>query len=244
MILKIHLYLMSGDINIINIKLDKLKKSEKEIIAKLKEYIKYIKSIPGVNQLIYDYEHKNINEYNMNFIKKSNIIKNINDFYFIYEALYKKLNKNNLKLIQKYNALIDGDTVKNFHLKCDNIGPNLSIVKTKENLIFGGFTMKNWSGDKINKKDNLSFVFNFQNKKIHEIKHEQFAIWCGNSSSINFFCGKGLSTLVLTDNCLNHNCNNTCPLADSAFMNFTFDYELNNGKQNFSVSEFEVYEIN
>ena len=182
MILNIQLYLMSGDINIINIKMDKIKKSEKEIIAKLKEYIKYIKSIPGVNQLIYDYEHKN----NINVIKKSNIIKNIKDFYFIYETLCKKLNKIKFNFTQKYNALIDGDSANNFHLKCDNIGPNLSIVKTKENLIFGGFTMNNWSGNRIYKRDNLSFVFNFQNKKIHGIKHDRFAIWCENRCSINF----------------------------------------------------------
>ena len=33
--------------------------NEKEIIDKLKNYIKYIKNIPGVNELIISFENKN-----------------------------------------------------------------------------------------------------------------------------------------------------------------------------------------
>ena len=33
---------------------------------------------------------------------------------------------------------------KDFHKYCDNQGPNLILVKTKKNKIFGGFTPLSW----------------------------------------------------------------------------------------------------
>ena len=123
--------------------------NEKEIIDKLKNYIKYIKSIPGVNELILSFENKSKRALNENvelsFNVKSNIIPNFKDFKFIYDEICKQLNKKEIKFIQRFNALKDGDSSQKFHEKCDNIGPNISIVKTQENLIFGGFTVNNWS---------------------------------------------------------------------------------------------------
>ena len=43
-----------------------------------------------------------------------------------------------------YSATKHGDKAKDFHLKCDYIGPNLIIIKTKNNFIFGGVTSKSW----------------------------------------------------------------------------------------------------
>ena len=40
--------------------------NEKEIIDKLKNYIKYIKSIPGVNELILSFENKSKKDLNEN----------------------------------------------------------------------------------------------------------------------------------------------------------------------------------
>ena len=60
---------------------------------------------------------------------------------------------------------------------------------------------------------------------------------------IDFFNSKGgYSTLYLTDNFFNKD-SITCPIEDSSYINFSKDYELNNGNQNFKVSEFELYEI-
>ena len=238
-ILNINLYLMSGEIQLLKIQLNKTKLTDKEIIIKLKEYIKYIKGIPGVNDLIEFYKNRGKEI----FYPKSNIIKKIEDFNFIYQELCKKLNKKELKFVQKYNVLKDGDSATKFHEKCDNIGPNLSIIKTKENIIFGGFTMNNWSPYINNKKDDLAFVFNLQNKKIYNIKKGDNSIYCSKGLLINFHNGNGkLSTLVVTDNCLK-NSSNTCCKNDSSYQNFTIDYELNNGNQNFNVSEMEIYEI-
>ena len=238
--LNINLYLMSGEIQLLKIQLNKTKLTDKEIIIKLKEYIKYIKGIPGVNELIEFYKNRGKEI----FYPKSNIIKKIEDFNFIYQELCTKLNKKELKFVQKFNVLKDGDSATKFHEKCDNIGPNLSIIKTKENIIFGGFTMNNWSGNSINKKDDLSFVFNLQNKKIYNIKKGENSIYCSKSNLINFHNAKGgYSTLYVINNCLSKR-SNTCCKNDSSYQNFTIDYELNNGNQFFNVSEMEIYEIN
>ena len=237
-ILNINLYLMSGEIQLLKIQLNKIKLTDNEIIIKLKKYIKYIKRIPGVNELIEPYDTDEI------FYPKSNIIKKIEDFNFIYQELCQKLYKNELKFVQKFNVLKDGDSATKFHEKCDNIGPNLSIIKTKENIIFGGFTMNNWSGNDIYKKDDLAFVFNLQNKKIYNIKRGENFIYCHKDNLIVFHNCKGnYFTLYVSNNCL-WNPSNTCSNNDSSFQNFTIDYELNNGNQFFYVSEMEIYEIN
>jgi hypothetical protein len=243
MILKLNIYLMSGKIQLINIQLKQKKLEDKIIINKLKEYIRYIKSIPEINEIINNYELDPNKK--LIFLEMSKIIPKLSDFKFIEKELFKNLNKNKIKLILKFSALKDGDTVQKFHNKCDNIGPNLSIVKTKENLIFGGFTMNNWSGNLINKKDDLAFVFNLQNKKIYNIKKGENSVYCHKECLINFFNGKksGYSTLFVINNCLRSN-SNTCCKNDSSYQNFTIDYELNNGNQFFYVSEMEIYEIN
>ena len=247
LIFKIHLYLMSGEIKLLSIKMNLIKLNEKEIIDKLKNYIKYIKSIPGVNELILSFENKSKKDLNKNveisFDIKSNIIPNFKDFKFIYDEICKHLKKKEIKFIQRFNASKDGDSAKKFHEKCDNIGPNISIVKTKDNLIFGGFTVNNWSPQDMVKKDDLAFLFNYQTKKIHNITKGENAIYCFNNVLINFYNNKGgYSTLYLNDNCFNR-CSNTCQIKDSSYTNFIKDYELNNGNLYFKVSEFGLYEI-
>lgn len=239
--LKINLFLMSGNTQSINILMDKIKLNEKEVIYKLKSYIKYIKSIPGVNELIMKFENKQDSK--VIFTEKSKIIPNFEDFKFIYDEICKKLNKTKIKLIQRFNVLKDGDSAKTFHEKCDNIGPNISLVKTKENLIFGGFTVNNWSTQIKNKKDDLAFIFNYQTKKIHNNKKDKNAIHCTNSYLIDFrHSWESCSTLALYDNCLSSFCY-TCSVRDTSYSNFLYDFELNNGKDIFYVSEFELYEI-
>ena len=240
---QIHLYLMSGDIHLLSIKMNTKKLNPNEIIDKLKSYIKYLKSIPGVNELIYSYENQNLNN-QKNFLFESKIIPNVKDFKFIYDEICKQLKKKEIKLIQRFNVLKDGDSAKEFHEKCDSIGPNISIIKTSDNLIFGGFTINNWSTQTKIKKDDSAFLFNFQTKKIHNIKKGENATYCIDSQLINFYNNKNnaYSTLVLVDRCINNKCN-TCQIKDTSYINFTKDYELNNGQLYFQVSEFELYEI-
>ena len=234
--LKINLYLMSGQIQLINIKLDKIRRTEKEINDKLKEYIKYIKSIPGVKELIFSYENSS-----MFFPDKSNIITKIENFKFVYDELCKRMNKNKLTLVQKFNLTKDGSSSQVFHDKCDTIGPNISIIKTNNNLIFGGFTFNNWSYQTPNKKDDSSFIFNLQNKKNYPIMKGLNATYCEKNCLICFYNGTSShGTIYIADKL--GNCH-TSPISASSYQNFSRDFELNNGSEGFSVSEIELYEI-
>ena len=172
--------------------MDKINMTEKQINDKLKEYIKYIKNIPGINDLIVSYENSYIF-----FPEKSNIIIKIEDFKFVYDEFYKKFNKNKLILVQKYNLLKNGKSSKNFHEKCDNIGPNLSIIKTSKNLIFGLFTVNSHSGNGEYKKDDLSFLFNLQNKKIHPIKKGDNTLYCAQGSIMDLIMEKAHMVLYI-----------------------------------------------
>ncbi|KAJ5076867.1 pep-cterm sorting domain-containing protein [Anaeramoeba ignava] len=51
------------------------------------------------------------------------------------------------KMKRGFSAKRDGFNCKKWHLKCDNKGKTLVIIKTKDNYIFGGFTSIGWKGD-------------------------------------------------------------------------------------------------
>ena len=45
-----------------------------------------------------------------------------------------------------FRASRDGFAAAAFHSKCDNKGPTVTIVKSENNMIFGGFTEESWTG--------------------------------------------------------------------------------------------------
>ena len=66
-----------------------------------------------------------------------------------------------IKYTLVYRATRDEDSAKNFHSKCDFIGPNLTLIKTKKILFLEDLHIK--AGNiysKILKKKNLNLVLN------------------------------------------------------------------------------------
>jgi hypothetical protein len=84
-----------------------------------------------------------------------------------------------------YRGTRDGFGAKEFHSKCDNKSPTLSIFKAKQSkFIFGGFTAVSWDGSSGWKSDPCAFLFSLTNKynqpikmKINPNRHE-WAIYC------------------------------------------------------------------
>lgn len=64
-----------------------------------------------------------------------------------------------------YRATKDGFAAKRFHEKCDGVPKTLTIVKTSNSYIFGGYAQEPWdqSGEYIYDKN--AFVFSLINKK-------------------------------------------------------------------------------
>ena len=119
--------------------------------------------------------------------------------------LKKKKIPNNDNIIFKlvYRASRDGDSAKEFHKRCDEIGPNLTLIQTDRNVKFGGFTNYGWeipkevgtlssSEDGVQKPDNDSFCFSLTSKKIYlHNKDKEGSIFCcenyGPTFSENIF---------------------------------------------------------
>lgn len=55
-----------------------------------------------------------------------------------------------------------------FHQNCDQVGPTLTVVLTNFNEIIGGYTRVSW-GNKENRPDYRSFIFNIKTKTIFRL---------------------------------------------------------------------------
>ena len=62
-----------------------------------------------------------------------------------------------------YRATRDGSTSKDFHKKCDNQGPTISLFKDERGNIFGGYASISWSGQGLQKSAPDSFIFTLSN---------------------------------------------------------------------------------
>ena len=141
----------------------------------------------------------------------------------------------------KFNLLYqisrDGDRISTFYNKVKNKCSTLILIKSKSGYKFGGYTTQTWESTNNYKGDKLAFLFSLNKQKKYNIKNDQIkkAISIGK----NYFSfGEG-HDLRICDQCTSNN-NNYC---FSHSYNTTEQYELNGGKQYFSVDELEVYNI-
>ena len=205
------------------------------------------------NQLSKSKKYRDINppipkEYE-NSIMESRIVE-YDDFVFVENRIKEIYPKLSLDFNLVYRASEDGDKAVDFHNKCDRIGPNVTIIKTKKGYIFGGFTIKNWEHLKrdinINKpnlgsasRDLRAFGFCVNIQKIYNNeKPDEFAIWCnrnyGPTFKNNFF--------QIFDNCFKKG--GYCSLKkNSHFGGQEYDYEITGGESKFAVEDIEVYEV-
>ena len=66
-----------------------------------------------------------------------------------------------------YRGSKDGFEANDFHSKCDGQAKTLTVIKSKHNQVFGGFTTQTWDGDE-GKEDPKAFVFSIT----HETKFQ------------------------------------------------------------------------
>jgi hypothetical protein len=94
-----------------------------------------------------------------------------------------KLNQK-LKLI--YRASDNGFKSEDFHSKCDNILKTLTIIKSSNECVFGGYTEQDWSGNIGYKSDDNAFIFSLINES-----NSPFMVKCSNKNAIFCFntCG-------------------------------------------------------
>ena len=160
----------------INLKIPRVIKTENEILS---EKIKFLENKIKVKEeeiefLENQFKVKVISQFNFSSIIKNNLALQFK----LIEWIEKKINKNFiLQLIFKMSE--NGFSAKDFHYHCDNKGPTLILIKTKndendENYrIIGGFTPLNWESPEVDYKkkfDNLGLTFMFILKPYENIK--------------------------------------------------------------------------
>ena len=202
-------------------------------------------------------EEKNINDV-VEKIKSLHIIKdNIFDSTIIKNDLRKqnainnwikeKMNKNIIKYELIYKLTKNGSSSLDFHKCCDNKGPTLTIIETKNNDIFGGFTPLSWNTNGNNHdKSKKTFLFSLNlMKKYDMFNREKNAIICYKSYGPTF--GDGPETYgTYYDITFNENLMEGIIYVNKS--NF-FEYqqlELTQGKgeyETFDTKEIEIFKV-
>ena len=79
-----------------------------------------------------------------------------------------------------YRASENGFLAEDFHRKCDSFKCTLTIIKSKNANIFGGYTEEDWSGDLLYKNDSKASKLNLHKIifAISELKFNFFNFSC------------------------------------------------------------------
>ena len=81
-----------------------------------------------------------------------------------------------LKFELIFTASINGDNFKNFHKFCDGKGPTVTICKSNNGQIFGGYVTVPFSSDNNVHYDDKAFLFSLTNNKKFSIKIKEPAV--------------------------------------------------------------------
>jgi hypothetical protein len=79
------------------------------------------------------------------------------------EQLNKLFGNHNQQWQLIYRASRDGFTGKLFHQFCDGRSPTMTIIRSQNGYIFGGFTKIPWSSSGVDKADSSAFLFTLKN---------------------------------------------------------------------------------
>ena len=173
----------------------------------------------------------------------SKIINNIDDSQFIVNELIEqefalKSNINKFNLI--YRATQDGDDADSFYRKVENKRKILFVIKTTNGSRFGCYldiAIKRSNGET---KDEKSFVYSFDKKKIYK---KIPGVYCINNGSdiLNLYD----QPICIKNKFLSNKNSYTEEIQKiRSFSGFEKNYEINKNEKNFMVEEMEVFQIN
>ena len=136
------------------------------------------------------------------------------------------------------NAEINDNFLQAFFSKCMNKKNTMIFIRTTDNLRFGGFTSVIWPTNG-NSSDKESFVFSLTNRQKYKILNADRALEVFEGSWISF--GPGMDLYL----------HNRLKTIGGATIKSSYDipsnkngFYLNGGKDNFKLSNCEIYQIN
>lgn len=142
-----------------------------------------------------------------------------------------------------YVATRDGFAAANFHKQCDNKGSTLTIVRSNQNYLFGGYTDHLWDSSNTG-KNGASWIFTLTNPANVP---QQYFIASSNSTGIYTHTSYGPSFGSASDICVANSSNSN----SSSYCNFPNCFKDTTGRgqatftgaYNFQTNEIEVYLI-
>ena len=145
-----------------------------------------------------------------------------------------------------YRGSRDGMTSQNFHSKCDNKGPTITLYKT-EKCVFGGFTSISWSTDGNYHSAQDCFIFTLINIYNTEptkfsFKNDKYAVFHGSGSGPYF--GHGADIGVNYSDFLNNTSYSKFPKSYEDILGkgySIFSGDVNN--KTFKLKEIETFKI-
>ena len=197
-----------------------------ERVSSLEKQVKELMSIKDEYEKLKQLEIKNKNRY----FKDSSIVK-LEDEDTIMTWFEKKPSQFNKLLDSK----IDGDSTNVFQNKCAKKCPTMVFVKSTNGYRFGGFTTIIWTNGSFG-KDNKAFLFSLDRKEKYNITNENYANYLESGSFFQF----GSPALRLYNNCTSNKSNY---VATNSFTTVPANFAINGGEQYFTVSSYEVYQI-
>ena len=151
-----------------------------------------------------------------------------------------EFNNTNFKLL--YQASRDGFDNKIFHSKCDGVGRTLTVMKSKNSNIFGGYTAADWSGYGIYRSDSTAFLYSLVNSYNVAVKmsatQADYAIYAYPYYSI--VLGAGNDLYCSNDQC-SSNLGYSYKLPSFLTYGSSEPQSLLGGSYNFQAVEIEVY---
>jgi hypothetical protein len=139
-----------------------------------------------------------------------------------------------------YRASKDGFGANNFHEKCDHKPNTLTIIKSENGNVFGGFTAQTWDGN-ARKYDNAPFLFSLINNDKKPVKMDfatngHYSILCKSACGPTFGAGHDLHICDKSNEVANSFSNPNSFLAGKT-------QSFLAGSHKFKVKEIEVYSI-
>ena len=139
-----------------------------------------------------------------------------------------------------YRASRDGFAASSFHSKCDNVYKTITIVKSRNGNIFGGYTDLCWDQSDTYKLDNKAFIYSLTNLQNSPVKiacsSGSNAIYCTSTSGPTF--GNGDDLYIASDSNLKSN--------SYSLLAYSYRHPANQhllgGTANFCVDEIEVFQ--
>ena len=171
-------------------------------------------------------------------LRQSEIINDINNKNLIINRLIEDFPNISFELI--YNPTNKNETSDNFHKICDGKENVLVLIKTTDNIKFGGFTSVGFNSTSVYTKDDKAFLFSLDKNKIYNIKKGSDAIYCVEEKGPCFLGTSWFNININKD--IFTGKQNTSQAKDNKY-EINNDYELNNGSPYFYIKGLEIYQV-